>query len=132
AKLGDGEAGYRIAPVGGDGVQGIQHKGAVTKGRGRDGEVRLDHRATGPEQQIEIECARSPAAVTAAVEAALYRLEEGEHGERLQRRGDQRGGVGVGAQRGAERTGRDDRGARYQTERRFIERRERRLDDGAW
>ena len=124
-----GEASDRMPPLRRDGAQRFKHKSAIGQCRVRHGQAFASHRSTRPQQQIEIQRARAPAAVAAPVEGALDGLKLVQHGVRPQGRDDDGCRIGIAAGRGAERARADDRGALCKPERPCVERPECLLHD---
>src|SRR3954452_24512068 len=79
-ELAHGRAARRVAPVRGHLRERAQHEVAPTKGGMRHDRPRPAPDTAGPEDDVEIEHARAPAAPGAAAEGALDRLELGEQG----------------------------------------------------
>src|SRR4051812_26364066 len=96
-------AAERIAPTRRDLGEGAKHEIAGAKGGVGDGRPRAVPGTAGPEDDVEIEHARPPAAARTAAEGALDPLELGEQSGRIETALDDRGAIGEAAPRRTER-----------------------------
>jgi len=81
-------------PAGGDRGERLQHEGALAELPVGDGQAARTERPAAPQDQVEIEHTRPPAASAATAEGALDGFEAGQHGGGLGIAFDQRHGIG--------------------------------------
>src|SRR5438309_5815081 len=108
-KLCNARAAQRIAPGWRDLGQRLEYESAASESGVREDEARRGEGTFGPQDDVEVEYARPPAAAAAAAEIALRCLEEIEEGRRVEAGLEDRGGIGEAAPRRADRLGAPDR-----------------------
>ena len=110
------DRGRADAPAWSDRAQRLEDEAALGKLSVRDGQATRPEPTAAPQDDIQVENARTPAAAAAATELALERLQLFEDRRRLEPALDQGDGIGKVAAGAAMRRIEDDRGRVEQAE----------------